>query len=344
MILTPPKPLYPITVTPAHMAQAPLWKGKPQEKDMTITRIFDAPREIVWAIWTEPALVMRWWGPEGFSAPVARIDLRPGGKYLYCMRSPDCEDFWSTGVYKEIVPLERIVATDSFADEMGNVVPAAHYGMSGVWPKELLVTVTFEEEEDGKTKFTLVHSGLPPGEQMELAEAGWKESFEKLDRVLQETVTRTGKTLIAAIPGNRTPSWSGSSTLPGTGYSRRPPIRNSSPVVGTPEVHHRRGQIRHGSGGFWRYLNRDAQGNEFWFHGTYHEITPPSRLVYTFEFEGMPGHVLLGIVTFEEKNGKTKVTEKSIFESVGDRDGMMESGMKEGGAETMDRLAELVEK
>jgi uncharacterized protein YndB with AHSA1/START domain len=97
-------------------------------------------------------------------------------------------------------------------------------------------------------------------------------------------------------------------------------------------------------GGTWRILNRDADGNEFWFHGVYHQVTAPERLVYTFEFEGMPGHVLLGIVTFEDLDGKTKLTEKSIFESVEDRDGMMKSGMEEGGPEVMDRLAELVEK
>ena len=68
-----------------------------------------------------------------------------------------------------------------------------------------------------------------------------------------------------------------------------------------------------------------------------------TRIVYTFELEGLPGHVQLGIVTFEELNGKTKLTEKSVFESVGDRDGMLKSGMEEG-SEIMDRLAELVEK
>lgn len=97
-------------------------------------------------------------------------------------------------------------------------------------------------------------------------------------------------------------------------------------------------------GGIWRILNRDVDGNEYAFHGVYHEVTSPARLVYTFEFEDLPGHVLLGIVTFEEQDGKTKLTEKSVFESVEDRDGMLKSGMEEGGFETMDRLAELLAK
>ena len=96
-------------------------------------------------------------------------------------------------------------------------------------------------------------------------------------------------------------------------------------------------------GGVWRYVQRDSDGNEFAFHGVYHEISP-SRFVQTFEFEGMPGHVLLEICTFEDIDGKTKLTEKSVFESIEDRDGMLKSRMEEGAKETMDRLAVLVEK
>src|SRR5207249_10001297 len=68
----------------------------------------------------DPERAKRWWGPEGFTAPFIKIDLRVGGKYLFCMRSPDGKDYWSTGVYREIVPLQRIVSTDSFADEKGD--------------------------------------------------------------------------------------------------------------------------------------------------------------------------------------------------------------------------------
>ncbi len=155
-----------------------------KEQELVITRIFDAPRELVWKAWTDPERVKRWWGPKGFTAPVCKIDLRVGGKYLYCMRSPEGKDYWSTGVYREIVPLERIVSTDSFADEKGNVVPVSYYGMSGEWPLELLVTVTFEEHE-GKTKLTLRHVGIPAGENSKLAQQGWNESFDKLAESLK---------------------------------------------------------------------------------------------------------------------------------------------------------------
>ena len=149
------------------------------EQVVGITRVFDAPRELVWKAWTEPERFMQWWGPKGFTSPVCKIDLRVGGKYLSCMRSPEGKDYWSTGVYREIVEPERIVCTDSFADEEGNVVPATYYGMSPDFPLEMLVAVTFEEHE-GQTKLTLQHVGIPAGENSDLAEAGWNESFDKL--------------------------------------------------------------------------------------------------------------------------------------------------------------------
>ena len=152
-------------------------------EDLDITRVFDAPREAVWKAWTDPRRFMRWWGPEGFTSPSCIMDLRVGGKYLFCMRSPEGQDFWSTGVYRDIVPLERIVCTDSFADEKGNVVPASHYGMQEEWPLELLVTVTFEND-GGKTIMTLQHAGIPSGTVSE-CEDGWSGSFDKLAEILK---------------------------------------------------------------------------------------------------------------------------------------------------------------
>ncbi len=153
-------------------------------REILITRVFDAPRELVFKAWTDPGMLMRWWGPKSFTAPHCAIDLRVGGKYLFCMRSPEGQDYWSTGVYREIVPPERLVMTDSFADADGNVVPATHYGMGADIPLELHVTVTFEEFE-GKTRMTLRHVGFPPGEMSDLVGAGWNESFDKLAEALK---------------------------------------------------------------------------------------------------------------------------------------------------------------
>jgi uncharacterized protein YndB with AHSA1/START domain len=97
-------------------------------------------------------------------------------------------------------------------------------------------------------------------------------------------------------------------------------------------------------GGIWRFVQRDSDGNEYIFNGTYHEILPPRRLVYTFEFEGMLGHVTVEKVTFEEEHGsKTRLTSKSFFQRVEDRDIMLNLlRVGVGTAESMDRLAELL--
>ena len=153
------------------------------ERELVIERIFDAPRELVWKAWTEPEALVRWWGPKAFTTPICKTDLRVGGAFLYCMRSPEGKDYWGAGVYREIAPPERIVYTDSFADEKGNVVPATYYGMSEDIALEMLVTVTFEEHE-GKTKLTLRHAGIPAGADRDGAQQGWSESFEKLAEYL----------------------------------------------------------------------------------------------------------------------------------------------------------------
>lgn len=312
--------------------------------ELTISRTFGAPVELVWKTWTEPELMKRWWGPKEFTVPVITIDLRVGGTYLYCMRSPDGEDFWSTGTYREIVPFEKIVATDNFTDETGTIVPASYYGMAGDWSKELVVTVKFEAK-DGTTKFTLHHAGIPAGKMREMTKAGWNESFDKLEKVLEEEKLRQGKAMFIADPGKQEASVIRMFNAPREKVFQAytdPKLmvkwwgpRRYAIIVDKMDVR---------PGGVWRILNRDAEGNDYAFHGVYHEVSKPSRLVFTFEWEGMPGHVLLDIVTFEDVDGRTKVTDKSVFETVDDRDGMVQSMTEDEGQEIYDRLAEVVEK
>jgi uncharacterized protein YndB with AHSA1/START domain len=95
-------------------------------------------------------------------------------------------------------------------------------------------------------------------------------------------------------------------------------------------------------GGTWRFVQRDAAGNEFAFRGVYHEIVPPERIVQTFEFEGMPGHVVLETAVFEDLGGRTRLTTTSVFQTVEDRDAMVATGMEEGAVDSMERIAELL--
>ncbi len=160
----------------------------PKTKDVVVTRIFNAPRERVWKAWTDPVEAQKWWGPKDFTSPGAKIDLRKGGKYLLCMRGPAGSEFdkdmWSGGEYLEVIPMEKIVATDHFADEHGNFVSPKDFGMPGDWPEEgMRVTVTFEDAGEGKTKLTLLHEGHP-ADFAHMAEAGWNESLDKFAAIL----------------------------------------------------------------------------------------------------------------------------------------------------------------
>lgn len=151
---------------------------------LVITRIFNAPRELVWKAFSDVEMLKKWWGPRNFTSPAGTIDFRVGGKYHFCMRTPEGQDMWSTGIYQEIIPMEKIVNTDSFADKDGNVVSPESYGFDATFPKEMLVTLTFEDEH-GKTKFTLSHEGVPSKAMHDDMQIGWNESFDKLAESLQ---------------------------------------------------------------------------------------------------------------------------------------------------------------
>jgi uncharacterized protein YndB with AHSA1/START domain len=144
---------------------------KPTEREIVITRIFDAPRELVFKAWIDPKHVARWWGPQGFTNPVCELDARPGGAIHIHMRGPDGVVYPMKGVFREVVEPERLVFTTSaFEDEEGQ-------------PQlEGLTTVTFVEHE-GKTKLTLhaVARGTPEAAAaLAGMEEGWSQSLDKL--------------------------------------------------------------------------------------------------------------------------------------------------------------------
>jgi uncharacterized protein YndB with AHSA1/START domain len=151
---------------------------------ITLTRTFDAPLEEVWERWTDPSQYMCWWGPKDFTSPYAKFDLRPGGTYLTSMRGPDGKEYWDTGTFEEIDELNRIVYTDTWADQNGNPVPPSYYGFLGDKPVEMAVQVNLENI-GGKTRLTLEHCGFPGGEMIDQAKEGWNQSFDKLAECLR---------------------------------------------------------------------------------------------------------------------------------------------------------------
>jgi uncharacterized protein YndB with AHSA1/START domain len=144
-------------------------------QELVLTRVFDAPRELVFKAWTDPKLVAQWWGPRGFTNPVCELDVRPGGAILIHMRGPDGTVYPMTGVYQEVVEPERIVFTSAALDDKGNPM------------FEVLTTVTFAEQ-DGKTKQILrarvIKSTVQAAPYIAGMEAGWTQSLERLTAYL----------------------------------------------------------------------------------------------------------------------------------------------------------------
>jgi uncharacterized protein YndB with AHSA1/START domain len=119
--------------------------------DFVISRVFDAPRDLVWKAFTEPERMKEWWGPKGFSVIASKMDLRPGGTYHYGMKAPNGSAMWGKFIFREIVAPERMVLINSFSDESGGIT---RHPMAPTWPLELLSTFTFEDV-GGKTKVTI---------------------------------------------------------------------------------------------------------------------------------------------------------------------------------------------
>ena len=150
------------------------------QNEIVIQRVFSLPITNVWQAFTQPEQFKKWWGPKDFTCPSSKMDARVGGKYLNCMRSPNGKEYWSTGVVKEFIPEKKLVITDSFSDENGNIISASELGMPGDWPGELLITINLEEA-DGATKLRLIHEGVP-AEMREECIQGWNESLDKLEK------------------------------------------------------------------------------------------------------------------------------------------------------------------
>jgi uncharacterized protein YndB with AHSA1/START domain len=152
------------------------------KQDLVITRVFDIPVELVWNAWTDPKLVILWWGPKDYTSPKCEIDFREGGRYLFCMRAPKEQgglDYYSTGVYEKIMPMERLEFTQSLADKDGNVIEPAQVGMPPDFPKEIKFVIEFKAQDD-QTKLTITEYDWTLGQMSEYAVMGMNQSLDKL--------------------------------------------------------------------------------------------------------------------------------------------------------------------
>ncbi len=150
------------------------------ENDLVITRIINAPVATVWRMWTDPAAIVRWWGPEDYTSGSATVDLREGGNYVFAMRAPDYQggaESFTSGVYEEVVALRRLVFTQRLSDAEGNPLPADQ--LPPGFPSEVRTIVEFGEL-GGMTSLTITEQGWAPSPMRVFAYAGMHQSLDKM--------------------------------------------------------------------------------------------------------------------------------------------------------------------
>ena len=159
--------------------------------DFVISRMFDAPRDLVYRVWTETQHLKHWWGPKGFTSPVCNLDLRPGGSMHYCLRSADGHEMWGKFVYREVTAPLRLVFVDSFSNAAGDIT---RHPLSPTWPLEMLSTITFEAQ-GAQTKVTVRWGPLPSATAEERKafdegrasmNQGWTGTLDQLEAYLSE--------------------------------------------------------------------------------------------------------------------------------------------------------------
>jgi uncharacterized protein YndB with AHSA1/START domain len=157
-------------------------------REFVITRIFDAPRELVFAAWTEQQHLKQWFGPKGFTIPISNLNLVPGGAFHYCMRASNGVEMWGKWIFREIVPPKRIVLVNTFSNKHGNLT---RHPYVPTWPLEMLTTTTLIEDE-GKTgvkiAWTPVHASKAEQKMFDSMHdemtQGWNGTLDQLAEYL----------------------------------------------------------------------------------------------------------------------------------------------------------------
>lgn len=152
-------------------------------RDLILTRVFEAPLEQVWKAWSDPQYVMRWWGPTGFSCPLAQMDFRPGGTSLVCMRAPKeygGRDMYNTWTYQSIVPMQQIEFIQHFTDSGGNQLEPAAIGLPPGIPKEVRHLISFKDLGGGQMELTVTEYGYTTDQVVELSRAGLEQCLDTM--------------------------------------------------------------------------------------------------------------------------------------------------------------------
>ena len=162
-------------------------KMKPDTFNMTTTRVFNAPLEQVWRAWSTEEFVKQWWGPKGFTCPLAKMEFKEGAVSLVCMRAPKeygGQDMYNTWRYQKIEPMTRIEYILNFTDKDGNKLDPALTGMPPGIPKNVPHVITFKDLGDNRTEVTVTEYGYTSAEIVELSRSGMNECLDKMAEAL----------------------------------------------------------------------------------------------------------------------------------------------------------------
>ena len=302
--------------------------SKTNKNELIITRIFDAPQWLVWQAWTEPERLMQWCCPNGFTLLYGEGELRVGGHWRSAMRSPDGEKFVMSGTYREIIPCERLAFTHAW--EEGN--PPG---------PETIVTVHLAEHA-GKTTMTFWQTGFDSVESRDGHEGGWGQAFDHLAQYLQQTMDSTPRelTLTRIFDASRELVWQ-AWTNPEYVAQWWGPHGFTAPLCQW-DAHPGKAILVHMHG---------PKGSPFDFDmpmgGEFLEVRAPERLVFITnampDETGKPQLEVRNTVTFEEDNGKTKVTLQAVVLRSTPAVAGAIAGMEQGWTQSLEKLTALLE-
>jgi uncharacterized protein YndB with AHSA1/START domain len=319
--------------TPA--AHASLSPSSTADRELVLTRLLDAPRALVFAAWTDARHIDQWWGPNGFTNRTHEMSVRPGGLWRFVMLAPNGVEYDNRIQYVEVSAPERLVYVHGrdIDDD----------------PDSFHVTVTFDDDGSGRTRLTMRTvlrsvAALEEKKKFGAVELG----HQTIDRFVahlaeltpDERTTRVNPTQMVVTPGRQdvvtTREFDAPRALVFAAMTDPRHIphwwgpRNRTTSVDTMDVR---------KGGIWRFVIDGAGA----FNGVYHLVQAPERVVQTFEFEPIAGHVALESMTLDDVGeGRTRMTVHSVFTTVEDRDGIVASGMEQGASETYERMDELL--
>jgi uncharacterized protein YndB with AHSA1/START domain len=298
-----------------------------------LNRIFEAPRPLVYQCWMDPTHLRRWWGPKSITCPVCEIDAHVGGAYRLVMRDAKGTDYPITGVFREIVPNERIVKTEDVSghsQEWHDMVDPAHKG-KGIRPIDLLTTVTFEDHPRG-TKVT-IQTRFPSQDlrdgfaRVGMAE-GWSSSLDKLEdlaNALKGSDREINITRLISAP--RDVVFRAFSDPKGLAVWWGP----NGFTTTTRSLDFR-------VGGVWDYTMHGPDGTDYPNYVRYTAIEPNALIAHDHGADAAHPLMFRAVITFASEGAGTRVNLKLILNDARERPGYVGFGAVEGGYQNLERL------